>query len=424
LSNEIKSDIQHSGETATRQLRNRALNLWHILKGLGKSFNRYIVKYYANPINAIKQDGPNKQLSATPLLTEEEAKLMIVKMHEYGIIGTVKEVDMAIDKDGQEIANDMPYKGKTLHAQEKLAKNELKSALWKERAEHFQKIKFLKNFAEKQVKKYDELSRKTTSNHSLNKRYVFLTNQSNTMVMNDILSEIQTRRIQLKNEGLLPDLNNDGIVDEKDVEVGELFHLSELKKEDLIEGKDFGDVQWNQIPTENSCIQIITKDDFIAKHQDLRIGATYAARVHDENHMKLYYNSQYMTSINDTLQNPQPRIVEFGGKSGDTIAKLSPNDTVKVLQIDNEKDLIEFKNLMGYQDYIINYEDGTCEIQVCESELVEADRIFQKNLNTRNVEKEEKDEISKTLREDVNTPEISHSFEISTEMEDIEIEKD
>lgn len=426
MSGEVKNDIQHSGESAFRQMKNRLLNLWHGTKLLLRGVVFQLNKYYSNPIKAIKNDGPNKQLSATPLLTREEAKHTIVKMQEYGIIATVKEVDVFTDQSGKQVTKDMPYKGKNLHSQQKMAKNELKIAKWKDRTNRFEKIKLIKNFAERKVKKFEERAMTDNqSSHGLNKRYVFITNQSNALAMNDILAEIQENRIKLKNDGMLPDLNNDGIVDEKDIEVGNVINLSELKKEDLIEGRDFGDILWNQVPTQNSCIHIITKDEFIEKHQELRIGATYAARVYDEEHVKLYYSSQYLISINDTLKEEHPQIIEFGSKGGDTITKIRPNDSIKVIQIDNEKDLFHFKQLMTNQDYIINYENGKYEIQVCESELIEADRVLEKKQQAREVPDEElEQENDRTTRAITETPQIIDTIETNETLGEIEIEKD
>lgn len=402
---DVKGDIQHTGETGLRQLRNRMLNLWHLLKNIGKRTIRYVIKYYANPINAVKNDGPNKQLSSTPLLTKEEAKYAIVKMNEYGVIATMKEVDIAIDDDGiplknengKEITETVPYKGKTLHSQEKMAKSELKIIKWKDRAIRFEKIGFLKNYAQKRVSHFEELAKQDRiSSKRSSQRYIFITNQSNTAVLNDILAEIQTRRIELKNEGLLEDLNHDGLVDEKDITVGQTIDLSSLKLEDLVEGKEFGELSWIQIPPQNACVQIISKEKFIETRQELSSVSTYACKVHDDNHVKLYYGTQYQSNINKVLQEEEPHIIEFGGKSGDTIAKVSPDDSIKTLRFLEQVELNKFKKLMGNQDYIINYENGQYEVQVAESELEEADRIIQvKNQLTHEEENQvlEKDEV-------------------------------
>lgn len=48
---------------------------------------------FANPLNAIKKDGPNKTLIHTPELTKEEAKVMIAKLREAEILATYREVE-------------------------------------------------------------------------------------------------------------------------------------------------------------------------------------------------------------------------------------------------------------------------------------------------------------------------------------------
>lgn len=429
MSNEVKSDIQHSGETAVRQLGRRLANLWRMVKSLGRSTQRYIAKNYTNPLKAIKNDGPTKQLSATPLLTKEEAKLAIVKMNEYGILATIKEVDIATDdsgnplktEDGKEIPAELPYKGKTLHAQEKMAKNELKEARWKDRSQRFKKISFIKDYAEKRAAHFQSLSeREDRANVNSGKRYVFITNQSNTQAMNDILAQIQLRRIQLKKDGILEDINQDGFIDERDIEVGEIYNLSTLKKEELVEGKDYGDVPWKQIVSGFMCVQIISKDKFIEKNQELASQYNFAAQVYDDEHMKISYESGLKKKINSILQEEHPNIIEFGIDNGDSITRMSPTDSLKILHFDTENSLEEFKSMMGNHDFIITYNENGYEVQVCESELIQADR---ESTVKKKQAQDEKQYLSKEEDKDINLDTLetmSKPKYVEIETEDLE----
>lgn len=65
---------------------------------LTKMLTLYGIKMFANPLNAIKKDGPNKTLIHTPELTKEEAKVMIAKLREAEILATYREVEPSTEK--------------------------------------------------------------------------------------------------------------------------------------------------------------------------------------------------------------------------------------------------------------------------------------------------------------------------------------
>lgn len=111
--NDTKMDIQRSGETIERTAVKYSAKATKGLAKLTKMLTLYGIKMFANPLNAIKKDGPNKTLIHTPELTKEEAKVMIAKLREAEILATYREVEPS----GREIR-----RGISIHNQEKMAK--------------------------------------------------------------------------------------------------------------------------------------------------------------------------------------------------------------------------------------------------------------------------------------------------------------
>lgn len=87
--NDTKMDIQRSGETIERTAVKYSAKATKGLAKLTKMLTLYGIKMFANPLNAIKKDGPNKTLIHTPELTKEEAKVMIAKLREAEILETL-----------------------------------------------------------------------------------------------------------------------------------------------------------------------------------------------------------------------------------------------------------------------------------------------------------------------------------------------
>lgn len=146
--NDTKMDIQRSGETIERTAVKYSAKATKGLAKLTKMLTLYGIKMFANPLNAIKKDGPNKTLIHTPELTKEEAKVMIAKLREAEILATYREVEPS----GREIR-----RGISIHNQEKMAKNDIKLAQWKDRAVKYERFSLLGKFCESQADKYQNL---------------------------------------------------------------------------------------------------------------------------------------------------------------------------------------------------------------------------------------------------------------------------
>ena len=183
--NDTKMDIQRSGETIERTAVKYSAKATKGLAKLTKMLTLYGIKMFANPLNAIKKDGPNKTLIHTPELTKEEAKVMIAKLREAEILATYREVEPS----GREIR-----RGISIHNQEKMAKNDIKLAQWKDRAVKYERFSLLGKFCESQADKYQNLVNQENRMPAENK-YIFIVNQRHSNALNEMLADIREMRL-------------------------------------------------------------------------------------------------------------------------------------------------------------------------------------------------------------------------------------
>ena len=209
--NDTKMDIQRSGETIERTAVKYSAKATKGLAKLTKMLTLYGIKMFANPLNAIKKDGPNKTLIHTPELTKEEAKVMIAKLREAEILATYREVEPS----GREIR-----RGISIHNQEKMAKNDIKLAQWKDRAVKYERFSLLGKFCESQADKYQNLVNQENRMPAENK-YIFIVNQRHSNALNEMLADIREMR-------LTKDFDNSVFEKEMDENL-----VPELKMEDM-----------------------------------------------------------------------------------------------------------------------------------------------------------------------------------------------
>ena len=98
--------------------------------------NRYYQKHFSSSMKALRKDGPTKELCVSPPLTRAEVKQIITACHENNVLMGIKKMH----PDGELSSN------KSLHQQEKIARNEIKYKKWDDRRKSTSKIKFLNKF--------------------------------------------------------------------------------------------------------------------------------------------------------------------------------------------------------------------------------------------------------------------------------------
>ena len=110
--------------------------------------NRYYQKHFSSSMKALRKDGPTKELCVSPPLTRAEVKQIITACRENNVLMGIKKMH----PDGELSSN------KSLHQQEKIARNEIKYKKWDDRRKSTSKIKFLNKFCKHQADKYKNIS--------------------------------------------------------------------------------------------------------------------------------------------------------------------------------------------------------------------------------------------------------------------------
>lgn len=357
--NDTKMDIQRSGETIERTAVKYSAKATKGLAKLTKMLTLYGIKMFANPLNAIKKDGPNKTLIHTPELTKEEAKVMIAKLREAEILATYREVEPS----GREIR-----RGISIHNQEKMAKNDIKLAQWKDRAVKYERFSLLGKFCESQADKYQNLVNQENRMPAENK-YIFIVNQRHSNALNEMLADIREMR-------LTKDFDNSVFEKEMDENlVPELkMEDKELTVESMEEGIEYGNRMIAEFPHADTCRHIITKEEFVEHYEDMCSQEVFGATLQDEDHVMVVYHKSSRERMEEIMGTDGHKIIEYGANGGETLQNLKNGDA-PIHAIVPKEEMKNFREKYEGYDYIARkQEDGNYEIHVSEHQTKMIDR--------------------------------------------------
>lgn len=393
--NETKHDVERSGETVKNWLKRFLSYLIKQGGTLAKRLGRYGLKMYSDPMKAIQKDGPDKSVLTIKGLTEEEARTFIVESRKNDVLATLKEVDV----NGKE-----PWHGKTIHQQEKLANADIKLAKWKDRAIRFENVPFLNKRFNKKVEHYQGLVEQANMKNK-DKRYVFIVNQNHARFVNQVLEKLEQERLNKFHDHNLDDINNDGIVDDRDLTI-EKSSL-DLTVEDLQGKKEFGNVECRGFQS-NVCRQIVPKEDFIKNYQEMYYKSTFGAKVYDEDNMILVYHQKDIHEMNKFLEQEQPAIREYGANGGTTLSHVAGDDSIIRLRFHDEKEMDKFRTEYEGKDYLAIHEKDGITVMTTTSATQEVAANVQAKKQEANEEKDlSLEENSKEFEQQQSSPSLA-----------------
>ena len=266
--------------------------------------NRWYQKHFSASMKALKKDGQTKELFVSPPLTKAEAKQIIAAARESDILMGVKKMQ----PDGELGAN------KSLHQQEKLAKNEIKYQKWNERYKSTSKFKIINQICKAKADKFKELSLQDELNKE-DEKYVVIVNKSRVGFLNEQLAKIPSERVKrMKNNDLDSTLDD---VDERILEPmvsrGMNLTVDALSKV----GEDFGSCLVRDYQM-NYCIQKITKEQYCEIREQLFDLPSHGAKVLNDKEMIIAIRSEDLEKYREFAPSDYP-IKEYGSSGGRSI---------------------------------------------------------------------------------------------------------
>ncbi len=350
--------------------------------------NRWYQKHFSASMKALKKDGQTKELFVSPPLTKAEAKQIIAAARESDILMGVKKMQ----PDGELGAN------KSLHQQEKLAKNEIKYQKWNERYKSTSKFKIINQICKAKADKFKELSLQDELNKE-DEKYVVIVNKSRVGFLNEQLAKIPSERVKrMKNNDLDSTLDD---VDERILEPmvsrGMNLTVDALSKV----GEDFGSCLVRDYQM-NYCIQKITKEQYCEIREQLFDLPSHGAKVLNDKEMIIAIRSEDLEKYREFAPSDYP-IKEYGSSGGRSIETESNSNDIIELEIDTEKDYETFKEKYRNKDFIAQHNpNGKIRVLVRETDTKEMVEESKKKSKTADLVKEANEFAEKNQ----NNPEI------------------
>ncbi len=300
--------------------------------------NRYYQKHFSSSMKALRKDGPTKELCVSPALTRAEVKQIITVCRENNILMGIKKMH----PDG-ELGNN-----KSLHEQEKIARNEIKYKKWDERRKSTSKIKFLNKFCKLQAEKYKKLSIEDELKNS-EEKYVIIFNKSKLGFFNEQLAKIPPNRVKQKSQSEIDGITQEQYQDDRDIEPM-LSRGMNLSVNDLTRiGEDFGSCPVRDYH-ENYCIQKITKEEYCEIREQLFELVSHGACVLNDKEMMIAIRSEDLDEYRQYA--PERPIKEYGAAGGRDIESESNFNDIIELEIDDIKRYKQFKETYSSKDYV------------------------------------------------------------------------
>ena len=375
--------------------------------------NRYYQKHFSSSMKALRKDGPTKELCVSPPLTRAEVKQIITACRENNVLMGIKKMH----PDGELSSN------KSLHQQEKIARNEIKYKKWDDRRKATSKIKILNKFCKHQADKYKNISaynmklsnkwlsrqEKTSKIKPLNayckkkaenykkiaiqektrdeeEQYVIIFNKSKLSFFNEQLEKIPPNRLKQNTKNEIPDLNKDGVIDERDIEPMVSRGMN-LKIDDLSKiGEDFGSCPVRDYQ-KNYCVQKITKEEYCEIREQLFELTSHGACVLNEREMIIAIRSEDLDEYREYA--PERPIKEYGASGGRAIESESNLHDIMEIEINDIKRYKEFKETYSSKDYVAAISpNGTTTILLKETDTKQLAEASKKKSKTEDLVKE------------------------------------
>lgn len=393
-----KSDLEHSTEKAVRVSVKSSAVISRVFRRLIVWGNRVYQRNFSSSLRALKKDGPTRELSVSPALTKEEAKIIIANAKANGIIIGIKKMQ----PDGEVGTN------QSLHQQEKMAKNEIKLDKWKERSKTYKKVPIINTIAKNKTQKYSKLSKEDNETNK-DDRFIILCNKSRLAFLNEQLELITKLRVQKMSKNELEDINKDGIVDPKDYEplVTRDVNLTPNQLTDV--GKDYGTCMVKDY-NKNYCLQRITKAQYCEIREALFELSSHGACVLNDNEMLVAINSSELEQYREYAPSDRP-IKEFGSNGARSIETESNSNDIMQVEVPTLKEFNIFKERYKGKDFIAQYNpNGTVSVIVREKDTEEMVEDAKKKSQTADLLKEA-DEFAEKNAENIIETTISKEVE-------------
>lgn len=367
--NDTKHDIEKIGESTSRK-GGKALRF--LTKWTGKMIQnvyRAWLKYFTNPTKAVEKDGATKRMAASPPLTKEEVKDVIAKAREEDVLVCVKEMQPDGDYG----------KGKSLHAQEKIAKKEIKARVWKERSKTYKKVPVLNKFCLDRANKFTELS-KAENKLNTEKRYMVICNESRVTFMNDCLESIEKKRIQKLANNELEDIDKNGIVDQADAKDLHVYGM-EIEPEELQAGRDYGSCRVNDYHS-NFCTQVITKEEYCLVRREMFDMVSHGAYVLNDEQVLVAFPKEELSTYKQ-YGFAETAINEYGFNGGDKINSESNQNDLISMELEKFDDMKTLREKYVGKDYIaVHNPNGKISVLVKETDTERMVEIQRKKSTT------------------------------------------
>lgn len=396
-----KNDLERTTEKAVNVSARSSRIFARIFSRFLIRFNRYYQKRFSSSLRALKNDGNTKELSSTPALTKQEAKELIAKARENGILIGVKKMQ----PDGEVGRN------KSLHQQEKMAKNEIKYNKWDERRKLFKNIPVINSICNYNTNKYKQLSREDNEK-SKEDRYVVICNKSHLAFLTEQLELLSKKRVEKMTSNELDDINKDGKVDNYDYQPLETRDINITPdKLDRI-NEDYGSCMVRDY-NKNYCLQRLTKLEYCEIREKLFELKSHGAYVVNDNEVLVAINSDDLEEYMQYAPTDKP-IKEFGEAGAKDIEAESNMSNLINLDIANAKEFQSFKNKYKGKDYIaIHNPDGTTTAIVKEDDTKQMVEDGKKKSSTAELLKEAEELVEQKNNEvEITSPEIEEDIEL------------
>lgn len=399
-----KHDLEHTAEKSVSMSAKISRIATIIFGKVLIKANRYYQKHFSSSMKALRKDGPTKELCVSPALTRAEVKKIITECRENNILMGIKKMH----PDG-ELSNN-----KSLHQQEKLARNEIRYKKWDERRKTFSKIKILNKICKSQAEKYKELSREDELKHP-DENYVIIFNKSKLSFFNEQLAKIPTDRLKQKSQSDIDSIEQDEYKDERDVEPM-LSRGMNLSVNDLSKiGEDFGSCPVRDYH-ENYCTQKITKEEYCEIREQLFELPSHGACVLNDKEMLIAIRSEELDDYR--IYAPERPIKEYGSAGGRSIEGESNYNDIIELEINDIRKYKQFKETYSSKDYVSEIlPNGKISVLARETDTKELLEDSKKKSKTADLVKEANEFAEKNIDKQSN-----ESISLDKD-EDIEIDR-
>lgn len=392
-----KHDLEHSSEKAVAVSTKGSKVITKLFTRFLLWANRHYQKRFSSSMKALKKDGATRELSVSPALTKEEAKELITKARENGILLGVKKMQ----PDGE------VGKNKSLNQQESMAKNEIKYNKWNEHRKTFNKIPIVKTICESKTNKYKRLALEDNAK-SKEERYVVLCNKSHRPFLTEQLELLSKKRVEKMASNELDDINKDGVVSPQDYELMKSRDINMMPEALDKVGEDYGSCMVKDYHS-NYCTQKISKLEYCEIRGQLFEFKSHGAYLLNDNEVLVAISSDDLDEYKKFAPLDKP-IKEFGEGGAKRIESVSNMDNIIPLELANDKEFAIFKEKYRGKSYIAEHKpDGTISALVKEEETRAMVDNNKKKSSTADLLKEAnefaKQESSKEIEPEMNLDE-------------------